>query len=183
MDEQGVVAAKPRASVIIRFAGDSGDGMQLTGSQFTATSALLGNDFATLPDFPAEIRAPADTVPGVSSYQLHFSSESIFTPGDDPDVLVAMNAAALKVNLPMISPGCTIIVNVDGFGAASLSKAGYAQHPLEDGTLDGYRVIPVPLTTNTLKVLEDSPLSVRDRRRSKNFYALGITYWLYSRPL
>ncbi len=183
MDEPGVVAAKPRASVIIRFAGDSGDGMQLTGNQFTATSALMGNDFATLPDFPAEIRAPADTVPGVSAYQLHFSSESIFTPGDDPDVLVAMNAAALKVNLPMISPGCTIIVNADGFSAASLSKAGYAEHPLEDGTLDAYRVIPVPLTTNTLKVLADSPLSVRDRRRSKNFYALGITYWLYSRPL
>ncbi len=183
MDEPATVAAKPADSVVIRFAGDSGDGMQLTGNQFAATSALVGNDFATFPDFPAEIRAPADTVPGVSAYQLHFSSESIFTAGDEPDVLVAMNAAALKVNLPLISRGCTIIVNADGFSAGSLSKAGYSEHPLQDGTLDGYRVISVPLTTNTLKVLEDSALSVRDRRRSKNFYALGITYWLYSRPL
>ena len=183
MEEQHAIAPERRDSVVIRFAGDSGDGMQLTGTQFTATSALAGNDFATLPDFPAEIRAPADTVPGVSAYQIHFSSENIFTPGDDPDVLVAMNAAALKVSLPTLPKGRTILANTDGFAAANLSKAGYRENPLEDGSLDGYRVIEVPLTTNTLKVLEDSPLSVRDRRRSKNFYALGIMYWLYSRSL
>jgi len=183
MSDADTMAPERKDSVVIRFAGDSGDGMQLTGTQFTATSALLGNDFATFPDFPAEIRAPADTVPGVSSYQLQFSSNNIFTSGDDPDVLVAMNAAALKVSLPLVPLGCTIIVNTDGFAAGSLSKAGYTEHPLEDGTLDGYRVVPVPLTTNTLKVLEESPLPVRERRRSKNFYALGIMYWLYSRPL
>jgi len=183
MNEPRVITPKREDSVVVRFAGDSGDGMQLTGTQFTTTSALLGNDFATFPDFPAEIRAPADTMPGVSAYQLQFSSTDVHTAGDSPDVLVAMNAAALKVSLPMLPAGRTIIVNIDGFGDASLSKAGYTVDPLEDGTLDGYNVIPVPLTTLTIKVLEDSPLSVRDRRRCKNFYALGIMYWLYSRPL
>ncbi len=183
MNEPRVVAAKREDSVVIRFAGDSGDGMQLTGTQFTTTSALLGNDFATFPDFPAEIRAPADTMPGVSAYQLHFSSTDVHTAGDAPDVLVAMNAAALRVSLPTLPAGRTIIVNTDGFVDASLSKAGYTVAPLEDGTLDGYNVVPVPLTTLTVKVLEDSPLSVRERRRCKNFYALGIMYWLYSRPL
>ncbi len=183
MNEPRVVAAKREDSVVIRFAGDSGDGMQLTGTQFITTSALLGNDFATFPDFPAEIRAPADTMPGVSAYQLHFSSTDVHTAGDAPDVLVAMNAAALRVSLPTLPAGRTIIVNTDGFVDASLSKAGYTVAPLEDGTLDGYNVVPVPLTTLTVKVLEDSPLSVRERRRCKNFYALGIMYWLYSRPL
>ncbi len=183
MNEPRVVASKQEDSVVIRFAGDSGDGMQLTGTQFTTTSALLGNDFATFPDFPAEIRAPADTMPGVSAYQLHFSSNDVYTAGDAPDVLVAMNAAALRVSLPTLPAGRTIIVNTDGFGDASLSKAGYTVDPLEDGTLDGYNVIPVSLTTLTIKVLEESPLSVRERRRCKNFYALGIMYWLYSRPM
>ena len=180
-DEQ--VGAQRKAAVVIRFAGDSGDGMQLTGNQFTTTSALLGNDIATLPDFPAEIRAPAGTVPGVSGFQVQFSSEEIFTPGDEPDVLVAMNAAALKVNLPTLRKGRTVIVNTDGFNAANLSKAGYQSNPLEDGTLDGYQAIQVPLTTNTTKVLKDSPLQNRAKQRSKNFYALGIMYWLYSRPM
>ncbi|MDZ7639957.1 MAG: 2-oxoacid:acceptor oxidoreductase family protein [Bryobacterales bacterium] len=145
-------------SVVIRFAGDSGDGMQLTGSQFATTSALIGNDIATMPDFPAEIRAPAGTLPGVSSFQLQFASGEIFTPGDEPDVLVAMNAAALKVNLGTLRLGRTIIANTDGFDAGNLSKSGYAANPLDDGSLDGYRVIPIPLTTLTMKVLEESPL-------------------------
>jgi 2-oxoglutarate ferredoxin oxidoreductase subunit alpha len=169
-------------SVVIRFAGDSGDGMQLTGSQFATTSALIGNDIATLPDFPAEIRAPAGTLPGVSSFQLQFSSGEIFTPGDEPDVLVAMNAAALKVNLGTLRPGRTIIANTDGFDAGNLAKSGYVSNPLEDGSLDGYRVIRIPLTTLTMKVLEESPLTKRDKQMCKNFYALGVLYWLYSRP-
>jgi 2-oxoglutarate ferredoxin oxidoreductase subunit alpha len=194
MDDSPVAPAGPAAStekappqrmdsVVIRFAGDSGDGMQITGSQFTTTSALLGNDIATLPDFPAEIRAPAGTLPGVSGYQVHFSSGSVFTPGDDPDVLVAMNAAALKVNLPTLPKGRIIIVNTDGFDASNLSKAGYAVSPLKDGSLDGYRAIEVPLTALTLKALENSALPGKARQRCKNFYALGIMYWLFSRPL
>ena len=175
--------AKRLESVVIRFAGDSGDGMQLTGSQFTSTSALVGNDIATFPDFPAEIRAPAGTLPGVSGFQVHFSSGDIFTPGDEPDVLVAMNAAALKVNLPGLPRGRTVIVNTDGFDAANLSKAGYPKNPLEDGTLDGYQAIQVPLSSLTVRALDASPLSGRDRLRCKNFYALGIMYWLYSRPM
>ena len=170
-------------SVVIRFAGDSGDGMQLTGSQFATTSALIGNDIATMPDFPAEIRAPAGTLPGVSSFQLQFSSGEIFTPGDEPDVLVAMNAAALKVNLGMLRIGRTIIANTDGFDAGNLSKSGYTANPLEDGSLDGYRLISIPITTLTMKALEESPLQKRDKQMSKNFYALGVLYWLYSRPL
>jgi 2-oxoglutarate ferredoxin oxidoreductase subunit alpha len=170
-------------SVVIRFAGDSGDGMQITGSQFTNTSALVGNDIATFPDFPAEIRAPAGTLPGVSGFQVHFSSGEIFTPGDDPDVLVAMNAAALKVNLGTLPKGRVVIVNTDGFDASNLTKSGYAKNPLEDGSLDGYQAIKVPLSTLTMKALESSPLSSRDRLRCKNFYALGIMYWLYSRPM
>ena len=175
--------AKRLHSVVIRFAGDSGDGMQVTGSQFTNTSALVGNDIATFPDFPAEIRAPAGTLPGVSGFQVHFSAGDIFTPGDDPDVLVAMNAAALKVNLPTLPKGRTVIVNTDGFDAANLTKAGYLKNPLEDGTLDGYQAIQVPLSTLTVKALDASPLTGRDRLRCKNFYALGIMYWLYSRPM
>lgn len=170
-------------SVVIRFAGDSGDGMQLTGTQFTTTSAKLGNNIATFPDFPAEIRAPKGTVPGVSGFQLHFSAEEIHTPGDQPDVLVAMNAAALKVSLPLLPKGRVVIVDADGFGSGDLSKAGYDESPLTDGTLDGYQAFTLPLTTNTLKVLEDSPLTRSQGKRCKNFYALGIMYWLYSRPL
>ncbi len=176
-------APQHRDAVVIRFAGDSGDGMQITGSQFTTTSALLGNDIATLPDYPAEIRAPAGTLPGVSGFQIHFSSTDIFTPGDEPDVLVAMNAAALKVNLATLPKGRTVIVNTDGFDAANLSKAGYASNPLEDGTLDGYQAVQVAITTLTLKALESSALAGRARPRCKNFYALGIMYWLFSRPM
>ncbi|MCL4782898.1 MAG: 2-oxoacid:acceptor oxidoreductase subunit alpha [Bryobacterales bacterium] len=170
-------------SVVIRFAGDSGDGMQLTGSQFATTSALIGNDIATMPDFPAEIRAPAGTLPGVSAFQLQFSSGEIFTPGDEPDVLVAMNAAALKVNLGTLRHGRTIIANTDGFDKGNLSKSGYATNPLEDGSLDGYRLISIPITTLTMKALEESPLAKPEKQMSKNFYALGVLYWLYSRPL
>jgi len=187
MQGSPAASAKPEPktlqSVVIRFAGDSGDGMQITGSQFTTTSALAGNDIATFPDFPAEIRAPAGTLPGVSGFQVHFSAGEVFTPGDDPDVLVAMNAAALKVNLPTLPKGRAVIVNTDGFDASNLSKAGYLKNPLEDGTLDGYQAFQVPLSTLTVKALEDSPLSGRDRLRCKNFYALGIMYWLYSRGM
>ncbi len=170
-------------SVVIRFAGDSGDGMQLTGSQFATTSALIGNDIATMPDFPAEIRAPAGTLPGVSAFQLQFSSGEIFTPGDEPDVLVAMNAAALKVNLGTLRHGRTIIANTDGFDKGNLSKSGYEANPLEDGSLDGYRLISIPITALTMKALEGSPLAKPEKQMSKNFYALGVLYWLYSRPL
>ncbi|MHC4820722.1 MAG: 2-oxoacid:acceptor oxidoreductase subunit alpha [Planctomycetota bacterium] len=183
MDGTNTATPELRDSVVIRFAGDSGDGMQITGSQFTTTSALIGNDIATFPDYPAEIRAPAGTLPGVSGFQVHFSSGDIYTPGDEPDVLVAMNAAALKVNLPTLPKGRIIIANVDGFSKASLAKAGYEANPLEDGSLDGYRLIDVPITAQTLKALEDSALSGKARQRCKNFYALGIMYWLYSRPL
>jgi 2-oxoglutarate/2-oxoacid ferredoxin oxidoreductase subunit alpha len=170
-------------SVVVRFAGDSGDGVQLTGSQFTTTAALAGNDFATLPDYPAEIRAPIGTTPGVSGFQIHLSSSNIFTPGDDPDVLVALNAAALKVNLPTMKKGCTLIVNTDGFDRSNLVKSGYASTPLEDGHLDDYRTYKIPITTLTLKVLKDSVLNKRAQSRCKNFFALGVVYWLYSHPI
>ena len=175
--------SEKRESVVIRFAGDSGDGMQLTGNQFTNTSALIGNDIATYPDYPAEIRAPAGTLPGVSAFQIHFSSGDIYTPGDEPDVLVVMNAAALKVNLPLLPLGRIVIANIDGFSAANLQKAGYTENPLEDGSLDGYQLIALALTTQTVKVLGESSLPGSVKKRCKNFYALGIMYWLYSRPL
>jgi 2-oxoglutarate/2-oxoacid ferredoxin oxidoreductase subunit alpha len=181
----GTTTAPPESldAVVIRFAGDSGDGIQLTGTQFTTTSALVGNDVATFPDYPAEIRAPLGTVPGVSGFQLQFSSREISTPGDEPDVLVAMNAAALKVNLSRMQKGRIILVNTDGMSSGSLSKAGYEANPLEDGTLDGYRAVPIPMTQLTMKALEDSPLDTKGKQRCKNFYALGVLYWLYSRPL
>jgi 2-oxoglutarate ferredoxin oxidoreductase subunit alpha len=172
-----------RSSVVIRFAGDSGDGMQLTGQQFTSTTALAGNDLATLPDFPAEIRAPAGTLPGVSAFQVHFSSADIMTPGDEPEVLVAMNPAALKVNLVDLPPGGMVIVNTDAFDKGNLQKAGYETNPLEDGSLKGYRVVEVPLTTLTLRAVEETGLSNKQAVRCKNFLALGICYWLYDRPL
>ena len=170
-------------TVVIRFAGDSGDGMQLTGTQFTNTSAALGNDIATLPDFPAEIRAPAGTLPGVSGFQISFSSKDIHTPGDAPDVLVAMNPAALKVNLGDLRKNGVIVVNMDSFDAKDLRKANYKDNPLEDHSLDGYRVFQIPLTTLTRRALEGLEMSTRDADRSKNFFALGLMYWLYSRPL
>lgn len=169
--------------VTIRFAGDSGDGMQLTGTQFTNTTALLGNDLSTLPDFPAEIRAPAGTLFGVSGFQLHFSSNEIHTPGDAPDVLVAMNPAALKVNLNDLKPGGIVIANSDAFEEKSLRLAGYESNPLEDGSLRGYQMFEVPVTKLTVNALEGINLSMKVMTRSKNFFALGLTYWLYNRPM
>jgi 2-oxoglutarate ferredoxin oxidoreductase subunit alpha len=169
--------------VIIRFAGDSGDGMQLTGSQFTATSAVVGNDIATFPDFPAEIRAPAGTLPGVSGFQVHIAAKDIFTPGDAPDVLIAMNPAALKVNLGDLKRGGTIVANQNAFAPKDLEKAGYAANPLEDGSLDGYRVIPVELSRLTKDALASTGLTSRETERCKNFFALGLMYWVYGRPL
>ncbi len=171
------------SDVVIRFAGDSGDGMQLTGSQFTNTSALFGNDLSTLPDFPAEIRAPAGTLPGVSAYQVRIADHDIHTPGDMPDVLVAMNPAALKSNLKDLKPNGVIIVNTDEFKATNLAKAHYVTNPLEDGSLAGYRIFEVPLSKMNRTALEDTELDNRSRDRCKNFFALGMVYWLYSRSL
>ena len=170
-------------AVTIRFAGDSGDGMQLTGTQFTATSAIIGNDISTLPDFPAEIRAPAGSLPGVSGYQLNFSSHDIRTPGDEPNVLVAMNPAALKVNLKDLEPGGILVVNTDAFVESNLRKAGYETNPLEDGSLSGYRVFKLPITSLTIGALEEAKLPHKQMERCKNFYALGLMYWLFDRPL
>jgi 2-oxoglutarate ferredoxin oxidoreductase subunit alpha len=171
-------------TVVIRFAGDSGDGMQLTGTQFTNTTAVVGNDISTLPDFPAEIRAPAGSLPGVSGFQVNFSSRDIRTPGDEPNVLVAMNPAALKVNLPDLEPGGILIVNTDAFNDNNLKKAGYAANPLEDGTLSGYRLFKLPITTLNRAALRDEvKLSSKEIDRCKNFWALGLMYWLYDRPL
>jgi 2-oxoglutarate ferredoxin oxidoreductase subunit alpha len=172
-------------TVTIRFAGDSGDGMQLTGTQFTNTSAIVGNDISTLPDFPAEIRAPAGSLPGVSGFQLNFSSRDIRTPGDEPNVLVAMNPAALKVNLSDLEDGGTIIINTDEFNKENLKKADYAANPLEDDTLKGYRVHRLPITTVNIRALQEAEvkLSRKEMDRCKNFFALGILYWLYDRPM
>src|SRR5499426_2936828 len=170
-------------TVTIRFAGDSGDGMQVTGTQFTSTSAIIGNDISTLPDFPAEIRAPAGSLPGVSGYQLNFSSRDIRTPGDEPQVLVAMNPAALKVNLKDLEPGGILVLNTDEFNDGNLKKAGYAANPLNDGSLSGFRVFQIPITALTLKALEQSSLPFKQQERCKNFYALGLMYWLYDRPM
>jgi len=168
--------------VIIRFAGDSGDGMQLTGGRFTSETALLGNDLSTLPDFPAEIRAPAGSLPGVSGFQIHYADHDILTPGDAPHVLVAMNPAALRTNLKDLPPGGTLIVNSDAFNDRNLQKAGYSANPLEDRTLDEYQVHEVPLTTLTLEALKDVDVSKREAERSKNMFALGLMSWLYTRP-
>jgi 2-oxoglutarate ferredoxin oxidoreductase subunit alpha len=169
--------------VVIRFAGDSGDGMQLTGTQFTNTSAIQGNDLATFPDFPAEIRAPAGTIAGVSGFQLHFSSKEIRTPGDEPQLLVAMNPAALKASLDGLKPGGTIIVNTDKFTDRDLEKAEYESNPLEDGSLEGYQVVPVELSTLTKRSVEGLGLGAKESDRCKNFFALGMTYWLYNRDM
>jgi 2-oxoglutarate/2-oxoacid ferredoxin oxidoreductase subunit alpha len=169
--------------VIIRFAGDSGDGMQLTGDRFTATSALYGNDLATLPDFPAEIRAPAGTLAGVSAFQVHISDHDITTPGDAPDVLVAMNPAALQSQLPRVAPGATIIVNGDAFDERSLTKVGYESNPLRDGSLDGFTVYEAPMTSLTRGAVEPLGVKTRDAERSKNFFALGLISWMYTRPV
>ncbi|MCX4828705.1 2-oxoacid:acceptor oxidoreductase subunit alpha [Streptomyces sp. NBC_00006] len=168
--------------VIIRFAGDSGDGMQLTGDRFTSETASFGNDLSTLPNFPAEIRAPAGTLPGVSSFQLHFADHDILTPGDAPNVLVAMNPAALKANIGDVPRGAEVIVNTDEFTKRAMQKVGYAESPLEDGSLDGYHVHPVPLTTLTVEALKEFELSRKDAGRSKNMFALGLLSWMYHRP-
>lgn len=168
--------------VIIRFAGDSGDGMQLTGDRFTAETAKFGNDLSTLPNFPAEIRAPAGTLPGVSSFQLHFADHDILTPGDAPNVLVAMNPAALKANLGDLPRGADIIANTDEFTKRNLQKVGYTANPLEDDSLAEWRVHAVPLTSLTVKALEGFDVSKKDAERAKNMFALGLLSWLYNRP-
>jgi 2-oxoglutarate ferredoxin oxidoreductase subunit alpha len=168
--------------VIVRFAGDSGDGMQLTGDRFTSETASFGNDLSTLPNFPAEIRAPAGTLPGVSSFQVHFADHDILTPGDRPDVLVAMNPAALKANVADLPRGAEIIVNTDEFTKRAMAKVGYNTSPLEDGALEAYNVHPVPLTTMTVEALKDFGLSRKEAERSKNMFALGLLSWMYHRP-
>ncbi|MFK4109685.1 2-oxoacid:acceptor oxidoreductase subunit alpha [Streptomyces sp. NPDC002176] len=190
--DENVVAARRRPGgakdvrrldrVIIRFAGDSGDGMQLTGDRFTSETASFGNDLSTLPNFPAEIRAPAGTLPGVSSFQLHFADHDILTPGDAPNVLVAMNPAALKANVGDLPRGAEIIVNTDEFTKRALAKVGYADSPLDDGSLDGYHLHPVPLTTLTVEALKEFALSRKEAERSKNMFALGLLSWMYHRP-
>jgi 2-oxoglutarate ferredoxin oxidoreductase subunit alpha len=171
-------------SVVIRFAGDSGDGMQLTGGRFTSETALSGNDLATFPDFPAEIRAPAGSLPGVSGFQLHFADHDILTPGDRPDVLVAMNPAALKTNLADLPKGGTLIIDTDAFTDRNLSKAGYPASPLEDGSLADYQLHAVPLTAMTVGALKDiEGVTAREAERAKNMFALGLMSWLYGRPV
>jgi len=180
------VASKPveqLESVVIRFAGDSGDGMQLTGGRFTSETAMLGNDLSTYPDFPAEIRAPAGSLPGVSGFQLHFADHDILTPGDAPNVLVAMNPAALKTNLNDLPPSGILVVDKDAFTDRNLQKAGYEGNPLEDGSLDAYQLHPIPLTSMTIEALKDiDGITKREAERSKNMFALGLMSWLYGRP-
>ena len=182
----GQAPAKPvhtLPSVTIRFAGDSGDGMQLAGTQFTDTSALVGNDISTLPDFPAEIRAPAGTPHGVSAFQIHFASRDILTPGDHPNVLVAMNPAALITQVGSLERGGTVIVNEDGFTEHNLKKAGYESNPLEDGSLDEYQLFRVPMTSMTMRATEEiEGIAARDAARCKNLFALGLVSWMYGRP-
>jgi 2-oxoglutarate ferredoxin oxidoreductase subunit alpha len=170
-------------SVVIRFAGDSGDGMQLTGSQFTHTTAMMGNDLATFPDFPAEIRAPAGTTYGVSGFQIHFASHDVMTPGDEPDVFVAMNPAALKTNLSDLKRGGMLIINTGAFVKANLKKAGYDTNPLEDGSLSAYRVIPLDISAMTVAAVEKYGLGTKDALRSKNMWTLGLVLWLFGRDV
>jgi 2-oxoglutarate ferredoxin oxidoreductase subunit alpha len=168
-------------SVVIRFAGDSGDGMQLTGSQFTHTTAMMGNDLATFPDFPAEIRAPAGTTYGVSGFQIHFASHDIMTPGDEPDVLVAMNPAALKTNIADLKQGGMLIVNTGAFIKGNLKKAGYEKSPLEDGSLSAYRLIDLDISAMTVAAVDQFGLGTKDALRSKNMWTLGLVLWLFGR--
>lgn len=170
-------------SVVIKFAGDSGDGMQLTGNQFTDSTALAGNDLATFPDYPAEIRAPQGTLAGVSGFQLHFSSKPVFTPGDQYDVLVAMNAAALKTNISRLKRNGTLIVNTAGFDKKNLRLAGLDNNPLEDNTLQSYRVMPMDITKLTRETLKESPLGTKEKDQSKNMFVLGFLFWMYDRKL
>lgn len=172
-----------KEEVVIRFCGDSGDGMQLTGTRFTETTAIVGNDLGTLPDFPAEIRAPAGSLAGVSGYQIHFSSKDIRTPGDAPDVLVAMNPAALKTNIRDLKKGGILVVNEDAFNEDNIKQADYESNPLSDGSLSSYALYQIPITTLNAEALKESPLTKKDVERCKNFFALGIMFWLYDRPL
>jgi 2-oxoglutarate ferredoxin oxidoreductase subunit alpha len=176
-------ALEPLPGVVIRFAGDSGDGMQLTGDRFTTSSALFGNDLATQPDYPAEIRAPAGTVNGVSAFQVHISDHDIATPGDAPDVLVAMNPAALRAELAKLRPGGTVIVNIDSFDERNIKKAGYAEDPLAGDLLNGFTVHQVPMTSLTREAVKDLGVKPRDAERSKNLFALGLISWMYTRPV
>jgi 2-oxoglutarate ferredoxin oxidoreductase subunit alpha len=179
MAEKSVIE---KERVVVRFAGDSGDGMQLTGDRFTNATAMVGNDLATLPDFPAEIRAPAGTLAGVSAFQIHFASRDIVTPGDAPNVLVAMNPAALKTNIRDLERGGTLILNEDAFIDRNLEKAGYGADPLTDGSLDGYQVYKVPMTSITLRATEGIGISKKEAERAKNMFALGLVSWMYGRP-
>jgi 2-oxoglutarate/2-oxoacid ferredoxin oxidoreductase subunit alpha len=177
-------AVEEKERAVVRFAGDSGDGIQLAGNRFAAATALIGNDLVTLPDFPAEIRAPAGTLAGVSAFQIHFASRDILTPGGHPNALVAMNPAALKVNLAEIEPNGLLILNEDGFTKGNLRKADYESNPLQDGSLDQYQVFRVPMTSMTVRATEGiDGISSRDAARSKNFFALGLVSWIYSRPV
>jgi len=175
-------AVEEKERVVIRFAGDSGDGMQLTGDRFTSATAVLGNDLATLPDFPAEIRAPAGTVHGVSAFQIQFASTDITTPGDHADVLVAMNPAALRADLGMVEKGGIVIINEDAFTPRNIEKAGYTSDPVTDGTLDGYLVYKVPMTSITVRATESVGLGKKEAERAKNMFALGLVSWMYGRP-
>ena len=175
-------AVKERQRIVVRFAGDSGDGMQLTGDRFTSATAVLGNDLATLPDFPAEIRAPAGTVHGVSAFQIQFASSDITTPGDHADVLIAMNPAALKADLDKVGKGGVLILNEDSFTQRNLEKAGFASDPSEDGTLDGYQVFKVPMTSITVRATDGIGIGKKEAERAKNMFALGLVSWMFGRP-
>jgi 2-oxoglutarate ferredoxin oxidoreductase subunit alpha len=175
-------SVEERDRVVVRFAGDSGDGMQVAGDRFTSATAVLGNDLATLPDFPAEIRAPRGTLHGVSAFQIQFASRDILTPGDAPSVLVAMNPAALRTNIELLEKGGTVIANEDEFTARNLEKAGYDGNPLEDGSLEAYHVFRVPMETLTLRATEGTGVTKREGERAKNFFALGLISWMYGRP-
>ncbi|HEX3775657.1 MAG TPA: 2-oxoacid:acceptor oxidoreductase subunit alpha [Polyangiaceae bacterium] len=187
MTESNIVTSSSARTVldsaVVRFAGDSGDGMQVTGDQFTAAAALARNDLATFPDFPAEIRAPAGTLYGVSGFQINFASQDVFTPGDAPDVLVAMNPAALKTNLRDLKRGGLLIVNAGAFNAANLKKAGYETNPLEDGSLNGFNLVNIDITKLTVAAVKEQGLSNKEAHRCKNFWTLGLMFWLYGRPL
>ncbi len=180
-ETQAARQVEEHTNIVVRFAGDSGDGMQITGSQFTSTNAVYGNDLATLPDYPAEIRAPQGTLAGVSGFQINFGSQKIYTAGDQPDVFVCMNPAALKVNLPDLPGGCVIIANEDAFSERNLKMAGFNASPLQDGSLSKYRVHPVKISTLTNEALKDVDMSAKDKARCKNFFALGLIYWMFNR--
>src|SRR5689334_15008759 len=169
--------------IVVRFSGDSGDGMQLTGMQFTDTAALLGNDLSTFPDYPSEVRAPMGTVAGVSGFQVHFGSTEIYTPGDQYDVLVAMNAAALKVDLPRLKYGGIIIANIQGFDARNLKLANYTINPLENGIANSYHIHKIDITKHTKECLEDTGLGMNEIERSKNMFVLGLLFWMFDKPL